>query len=96
MPTTSAKANAETKHANMRRRKKAPTNTENAGGDLRSLTFMHQMVPQECSDRTNKQNEIDENHAPIKKEQAIKDKPAPHDEEEAANEVQVNGSQPRV
>ena len=96
MPTTSAKANAETKHANMRRRKKAPTNTENAGGDLRSLTFMHQMVPQECSDRIRKHVQIKDKHAPNEEEQASNAKPAPNGEEDAANDVHVNGSQPSV
>ena len=74
---------------------KAPTNTENAGGDLRSLTFMHRNGAPRVLSQNQKQNEIDDKHAPIKEEQAIKDKPAPHDEEEAANEVHVNGSQPR-
>ena len=57
---------------------------------------MHQMVPQECSDRIRKHVQIKDKHAPNEEEQASNAKPAPNGEEDAANDVHVNGSQPSV
>ena len=45
---------------------KAPTNTENARGDPRSLTFMHPKVPQEAQAEKQNSTKLKKNTAPAR------------------------------